>query len=212
MANDIPVRCACGQLEGVARGVDPSAGNNLKCYCDDCQSFQHFLDKADAVLDEHGGTQIFQMSQGNLEISRGRDRLACVRLRPGGTFRWYASCCRTPIGNTVGTSKIPFVGVVTECLSSPDGGSLDASLGPIKLGVHGRYALGEPVGINVHKKAPPSFVLGFIGRLIVWRLRGDHKRSPFFDADGKLNVTPKILAAEELAVVEASRDRWSAHH
>jgi hypothetical protein len=46
-----------------------------------------------------------------------------------------------------------------------------------------------------------------LSTLLMSRLRGDHKRSPFFDPDtGAPCVTPRVLSTEELQKVEAARD------
>ncbi len=82
MPTDLPIRCSCGALRGIARGVSAKRGNRIVCYCDDCQSFAYFLEHPDRILDSHGGTDIFQMSPARLEISEGADQLVCMRLTP----------------------------------------------------------------------------------------------------------------------------------
>src|SRR5262245_44421193 len=141
MPADLPVRCSCGIVRGALRGVSGRNGNRVVCYCDDCQSFAHFLDRAQDVLDEHGGTEIFQTSAGRLAITAGADRLACVRLQPSGLLRWYTACCRTPIGNTLATRQLPFVGLVVACLERAE---LDPVLGPVRARGHARFAKGTP--------------------------------------------------------------------
>ena len=118
MTADLPIRCSCGALRGVARGVSPSRGNRVICYCADCQSFAHFLGRATEILDRSGGTDIFQTSPARIEITQGRERLASMRLTPKGLLRWYADCCKTPIGNTAITREIPFVGLICRCLDT----------------------------------------------------------------------------------------------
>lgn len=49
---DLPLRCSCGALRGVLRGMSPARGNRVVCYCRDCQAFAHFLDR-DEILDAH---------------------------------------------------------------------------------------------------------------------------------------------------------------
>ena len=67
---DLPLRCRCGRMRGVAIDVSPSTGLRFVCYCKDCQAFAHFLERAD-VLDPAGGTDIFQMPPGRVsEFSR----------------------------------------------------------------------------------------------------------------------------------------------
>ena len=117
MPADVPLRCACGTVRGVARGLSPTRGHRVVCYCDDCQRFAHFLGAAQTILDPHGGTDIFQTSPARLEITAGGDLLACLRLRPrSNVLRWYAGCCRTPIGNTPADPRFVLVGVIHACM------------------------------------------------------------------------------------------------
>ncbi len=203
MATDLTIRCACGALTGVARGLSPKAGNRLACYCDDCQAFARFLGRADTVLDPCGGTDVFQTSPARVAFGCGADRLACVRLTPKGLLRWYADCCRTPIGNTPARPGLPFVGLVHACLgAATDGTPRDAVLGPVRGQVFLRFARGDvrtlgPVKGGVLRHVPR------VAKVIVGaRLRGDHKRTPFFDpATGAPAVTPLVLGEAERAAV-----------
>ena len=52
---DMPIRCRCGAVRGVVRGMAPSRTNRVICHCDDCQAFAHFLEQADEVLDGRRG-------------------------------------------------------------------------------------------------------------------------------------------------------------
>ncbi len=211
MATDLPVSCACGKLKGIAKGVAPKSGNHIICYCKDCQLFQHFLGTADAVLDAHGGTRIFQMSPGRFEITSGSEHLKCMRLSPDGIVRWYAGCCNTPLGNTVATPKMPFVGVVTQCLPDVDAEQPERALGPLKHGVNGRSALGDRESLDAHDSIPFSMLLDFMVKMLRWRLRGDHKRTPFFDAgSGELSAAPNVLSDAELEALKEQRAAFTA--
>ena len=129
MAKDQTIQCTCGKFAGTARSLSPAEVNHAVCYCDDCQSFAHFLGRADDVLDEHGGTEVYQVSPARVAIDQGIDHLACVRLRPKGLYRWYSACCNTPIANTV-SGKIPFVGLIhTFMVKQPD---YAKAVGPIR--------------------------------------------------------------------------------
>jgi len=206
MATDLPIRCFCGSFEGLAVGISPAVGNHVVCHCDDCQTYQHALGQAERVLDAHGGTAIFQLSPARLRLTSGRSRLACLRLKPGGLIRWYADCCNTSLGNTLATRGLPFVGIVEACLATgSDAETLGRTLGPAK-GVHGRHAIGERDDLEVHPTAPPSMLLRLAGRFIGWRLRGDHRRSPLFDAaTGRPVVAPRVLTDAEFTDAERRR-------
>ncbi|MGH7896503.1 MAG: DUF6151 family protein [Candidatus Binatia bacterium] len=206
---DLAIRCTCGSLRGIARGISGASGNRVVCHCDDCQSFAHFLGSADRILDPHGGTDIFQISAGRLEITAGADRLSCMRLKPGGLLRWYAGCCRTPIANTVASRQLPFVGLIHGCMADgSDGRSRDDVLGPVRARIHARFAKGDRGRLDAHDRVPLASILRFLGIIALARLRGDHVRSPFFDPRSGAPITPpRVLSAEELAAVEAARDR-----
>jgi hypothetical protein len=207
MPSDLPIRCDCGELRGVLRGVSAGRGNRIVCYCDDCQSFAHFLGGAERTLDSHGGTDIFQLSPARLEITKGADRLACMRLRPNGLLRWYASCCHTPIGNTLASRQIPFVGLIHRCVDhAADGRPRDEVLGPTRARVQARFAKGDRSSLDAHDRGPLSLFVRFGAVLLAARLRGDHARSPFFRATGEPTATPRVLTPDELRAVEAARD------
>jgi hypothetical protein len=211
MPADLEIRCACGALRGVLRDVEPDEGNRGVCYCDDCQSFAHFLERADTILDERGGTPIFQIAAGRIAFTQGAEHLVCMRLTPKGLHRWYADCCRTPIGNTF-SAAMPAVGIVERCLApSPSGASLDDLLGPSRFRVFPRFARPHPDPSAAPIASSRWALLGAVLRMLRIvtgaRLRGDRKRSPFFDpATGRLRVEPRVLTADELRAVVAARD------
>jgi hypothetical protein len=207
MAVDISIRCSCGALRGVARGISSQNGNRAVCYCDDCQSFAHFLGRADEVLDAHGGTDILQTTPAHLEITEGADQLACMRLTAGGLFRWYADCCKTPIGNTLRSRRIPFVGVIHSCMDhEADSHSRDDALGPIRARVNGRFANGDLSQLDAHPRAPVS-MLRLVPLIFFAWLRGEASPSPFFDVEtGKPSTEPRVLGEDELREVVTARD------
>ncbi|MEO6598333.1 MAG: DUF6151 family protein, partial [Polyangiaceae bacterium] len=68
MPRDIPLRCDCGKLAGVALGVAPSSGCRVVCYCNDCQAFARFLARP-GITDEWGGTDIFQIAPSRVRLT-----------------------------------------------------------------------------------------------------------------------------------------------
>jgi hypothetical protein len=79
MPLDLPLRCRCTRVRGVASKVAPSAGFRFVCYCRDCQAFARFLERPD-VLDPAGGTDIFQMPPGRVKFVAGADAVRCLRF------------------------------------------------------------------------------------------------------------------------------------
>jgi hypothetical protein len=203
-SKDLPLRCRCGTVGGVARNVAPSTVNRCFCYCDDCQAFAHFLDRADEVLDAHGGTEITQMSQANVGFTAGADKIAAMRLSPKGMIRWYASCCRTPIGNTMPTSALPFIGVIKAFVDAPS-----AALGPVRGRGFAKSAIGGPAAVPQDGLPELVMIARVLGKVLRWRLRGDQKRSALLDAaTGKPVVEPRVLDTVEREALRQRCARW----
>jgi hypothetical protein len=195
---DVPLKCACGKLKGIAKDLSPVQGRRIVCLCDDCQAFALYLGQAKLVLDQNGGTEILQMLPANLEITHGIENLKCLRLSDKGMLRWYAGCCNIPIANTAPYSKMPYTGVVHSILDfAGDARSREASLGPVRARIQGKFGIGNlPEG--THQKVPPGLILRIMGFLISGLLRGKYAPSPFFNRQtGKPTVEPYILSANE---------------
>lgn len=115
MPFDLPLRCRCGRVRGIASEFAPSGGFRLVCYCRDCQAFARFLDRAD-VLDAAGGTDIVQMPPGRVKLTAGIDAVRSLQFS-NKVFRWYADCCGSPIANTASSARVPFFGLVHSFIS-----------------------------------------------------------------------------------------------
>jgi len=201
----LPLQCACGATRWVARDVSATRGNHVVCYCDDCQAFAHHLGRAERILDDHGGSEIFQVSPPSVVFEAGVDRIACIRLKPGGLLRWYASCCRTPIGNTLASRQVPFVGLVLlRSDSAPELRAREAALGPVRGAFNARFAVGDRSQLAAYDRVPVSLFARLLRIMVAARLRGDHARSPFFTAAGAPVATPHVLTADELAAARAA--------
>lgn len=184
------LQCRCGTVKALV--AEPRSANRVLCYCKDCQAFAHFLGRVPEVLDERGGSDVIQVMPKTVTFSQGIDSLACMRLTSKGLLRWYAACCRTPIGNTLHTPKLSFVGLVHTCLEDPE------AFGPIRVVVNTKSAKGEPKP----KQTGVGTMLGwFFGHALKARFNGDYKRTPFFRADGSPIVMPHVLSSEEHARV-----------
>lgn len=207
MTSDVPLRCRCGHIRGLAVGVGHEVGTRLVCYCDDCQRYARALG-TDGVLDRFGGTDIFQTTPARLRITEGTDEIRCLRLSEKGLIRWYSGCCKVPLVNTVASPKVPFVGVVHTFMDhASDGRTRDEALGPPRAFVQGKFAIGG-VPPQAHRTAPLSLILRSIRVLLLGWVRGEHRPSPFFDAkSGAPIVVPSILTEGELAAADARRHR-----
>ncbi|MFO0617394.1 MAG: DUF6151 family protein [Polyangiaceae bacterium] len=195
MSRDLELECKCGLVKGTARNVSPSTVNRVVCLCADCQTFLHHLDRAD-LLDANGGSDIVQLAPDSVAFHAGTDNIAAVRLGPKGPYRWYATCCKTPLGNTVKPS-LPFVGIVHEAFrDARDPARRDEVFGPPRAKIHGRDAIGEAPPGSKRTNAP--FLLRTIGKILGWKIRGRAWPHPFFDrSTGEPRFPVRVLTREE---------------
>ena len=197
MSSTIKLKCCCGKVSGVATNISPETGNHIVCMCDDCQAFARFLENSEGVLDENGGTHLFQLTPNKIAIHSGREYLKCLQMGPKGLKRWYADCCKTPIANTV-SLKISLVGLFTNFI---DFGNTKISknevIGPIRYRVMGKYGQGE-LPKNTHHKFPLLLILKMAKTILIGRLQKKYVPNTFFDnKTGKSFSQEMILSKDE---------------
>ena len=193
MSTRAEFRCRCGEVGGTVADASPKTVNRVGCYCDDCQAFAHWLRRAD-LLDVQGLSDIVQVAPATFAITRGQDRIKGVRLTPKGLYRWYASCCNTPVGNTL-TPSVPFVGIFA---SAFDNGAqrADTVFGRPTGAIMGKYAIGEAPPGTTGVRLP--LLLRVISKVLGWRVRGKAWPHPFFARDSALPVYPvDVLSRDE---------------
>jgi hypothetical protein len=196
-----PLKCRCGTVRGTV--AEPKLANHAICYCRDCQAFAHFLGRPAEILDERGGSTIFQTLPKYVTITQGSEALACMRLTEKGLMRWYAGCCNTPIGNTAATAKLSFVGLVHSCLEGSKT-SLEESFGPVRAVVNTHSATGDP---KPKSRGMAATVAWLIPVMIKARIDGGYKKTPFFNIDSGAPVAqPKVLSAEEWSRIKGAVD------
>lgn len=195
MARDIELQCRCGEVRGRLRDASPESTNRAICYCSDCQAYLHHLGRAD-LLDEHGGSDIVQVAPSTLAFTRGDQHVTAVRLTEKGIYRWYARCCKTPLGNTM-KPGVPFVGIVTELLrQAPGARPCDEVFGPPRGGVFGKDAVGEPPPGSLRPNL--RLLARTLRKLLGWKLRGKTWPHPFFDrASGEPKYPVTVLSPAE---------------
>jgi hypothetical protein len=184
-----PLSCRCGALQG--RLALKVAAIRVVCYCKDCQAFARFLEREDDVLDAHGGSEIVQTTPDGVAFTQGQAHLKVMKLSDKGMLRWYAACCRTPVGNTMNSRNLPFVGLLHSCL---DTAPLEPSFGPVRARFNAASASGEPRPVDQNV---PGSVLQVAARLVLARMSGRHRRTPFFTDAGLPVVAPKVVTAQE---------------
>lgn len=188
---DLSFACACGSVTGRLVGAGPRAGDHVVCHCSDCRSFATRLGAAHRVLDEAGGTALYQTRCARMRIDSGREHLACLHLTAKPTLRWYAGCCDTPMFNTYKDGRVPYI---TTLVANCDPGRRDQALGaPV-----GHLFTDEATGDVAHLKpmSMARMMRRFFPRMIADIVAGDRRRSALFDPQTlKPIATPQRHAA-----------------
>jgi hypothetical protein len=185
MSQDAELRCRCGEIQGRVKDASPQTVNRVVCYCDDCQAYLHYLGRVD-LFDPQGGTDVVQVAPASLTFHRGAERIVGLRLTPRGLYRWYSSCCKTPLGNTLGPA-VPFVGIVVQAFAGAATGPDDIFGKPIGA-ILGKYATGTaPEGST---KLNVRLVARAVRLVLGWRLRGQTWPHPFFDRSTRAPSRP----------------------
>lgn len=181
MTTALPLRCSCGAVQAVARDIAPDTSSHIVCYCVDCQAYARFLGR-DGLLDPHAGTTVFLAAPADMTFTQGTEQLACVRLSEKGMFRWYTKCCRTPVGNTTGSSLLPMITVPDAFFDKTSGGaSPEQRLGK-PIGIKGASAPGGSAP-GAHPGLPAGPIAGMLWRIARAKFAGKDKPSPFFDPE-----------------------------
>ncbi len=178
MNTDLILRCRCERLELTVREVSPDRACHVSCGCQGCrQAAQRMRPE---LLGAHGETQRFQVSPACVEITRGREHLACLQQTPRGALRWYAACCDTPIALTLRSARIPFIAF--DVMNGVDTEALLRAIGPMRARVNTKTSDRERAReIRADGRALREMLRHFAPLVWRWWRRGDHRRSPFFD-------------------------------
>lgn len=189
---NFPLRCNCGSVEGYL--ASPHRAARAICYCRDCQAFARYLGKPGQTLNALGGTDVVATSPRHVHITRGLEHLRCMSLSEKGILRWYAGCCRTPIGNTPRDPKVSYISLVRNCLAGSSA-EIDAAFGPAKVAVNTGSARGK---VSPTPWATFRAVLKIFRNVSGSRLSGKYRENPFF-RQGTVEpiVAPHVLSSPE---------------
>lgn len=191
LSADHKIQCHCGHLQGtLSRAASPV---RISCYCSDCQAYARALGNADRILDPQGGTEVVATLQQHLTFTAGTDSLACLSLAPEGLYRWYASCCKTPIANIARDPRLSYIGIVHTCLGTP--AERTEIFGPPHSPVNTKSAKGKVATKKLDKLVCIARIIASVVRA---RINGTWKQSPFFNpGTGNPVVTPHVLPSEK---------------
>lgn len=142
------------------------------------------------ALEPGGGVPLVQVLPSKIEITKGAENIACLRLSPKGLHRWYAACCQTPLANTVSTPKIPLAGLWRPLFKRTE------AFGPVTTQGFTKMAL--PGAGGPRKDKGLARMLGsLIKRSLSAYLAGTARQGPFFAHDGAPVAQPQVLTIEE---------------
>ncbi len=181
MPTDLTIRCLCGQVTGILEQVSPKDSNHVTCACKGCLGYTRALGREQEMLDEYGGTTVFQISPARFKITTGKEQIGCLQQTKNGAFRWYAKCCKTPLANTLPMGSMPFLAIhplaiETTNLDQP----LEAYFGPLRVRTNHKLPRKQAKEVRATWVALLSMLLHFVPMFFRWKFRGDHKRSPLF--------------------------------
>lgn len=189
----LPFSCRCGSLTG---HLDPGAvrhGLRLTCHCNDCHAAERHHARAQGREEPARGVAYYQTHPDFVHFDTGTEHLAVMRLGPNGLMRWYASCCGTPICNTLAKPTLPFVGVCVNTLETPE------ALGKVKA--EGFLPPRTPGGQPRHRGAA-RLVYGVFSRMITSLVTGRWRNTPFFDTNNRTpRAEPMVLSKSERAAL-----------
>lgn len=184
------ISCQCGKLRGEIERPEELRGLRIVCMCKDCQRFARALGNSKNILDENGGLEVVPVFPKLLRITSGQEYLKCLKNTPqSGTFRWYASCCKSPLANSL-SGKEGYIGLVTQCLSEED----KASLGPVRARANGESGI-PPLPKGTSKKFPLKWIFIMIYLIVRGQIQGWKQPNPFFDQNNHPLFEPEIIIA-----------------
>jgi hypothetical protein len=187
-----PLRCECGVVEGHVASPDIAA--RAICYCRDCQAFARFLGATERILNSRGGTDIIATVPRHVHFTKGAEQLRCMRLSDKGLLRWFATCCRTPIGNTPPDPKLSYVGLVRSCLPGSSN-QVDDVFGPSRMSLNTASATSQVSSTPI---ANLKGLLKVIRNVSGARLSGAFRDNPFFRSGSSEPISmPETLQPHE---------------
>ena len=186
-----PIQCQCGALRGQLN--HPHLAIRGICYCKDCRAYANHLGSLSTTHDDDGGAEFVATLAKHVSFSKGIENLACLSLSENGSLRWYASCCNTPIGNTLRNWKVSYVGLVHTCLKT-DSASFERTFPQLKMRVNTSSAKQPPPSLTFKTV---SSLMGFVPRVFVNSFSGAYQQTPFFHAPEGTPVVPVMVLSQQ---------------
>lgn len=186
----VEFQCGCGQVKATLSAQGASSGTRLRCYCTDCQTAARHLGYD---LPSHGGSELIHTTPDAISIDQGAEHLAILRLGPKGLCRWYASCCKTPMFNTLPRKSLPFAGIVVHPAQAE---ATEQQMGPVWGHA---FTASAPAGGGAPAQDKHMMGIGarIVGRLITAYLSGRAAQNPFLTKDKDWIAPVTVLTLEQ---------------
>ena len=178
MTTPIAFSCKCGQITGTV----PQGPGHIRCYCDSCRAAEIFLDQPDPGMD---GITVMRFPPDQVAFATGKDLLALMQVTPKGAYRWYASCCKTPMFSTASSPKLAYAALKGTAVVDPQ--DFGKQLG---------YVYKPLPGGKVRHKGMGGMIMGVGTTVLSQLVTGKWKQSPFFDDDAKPIAQPELMPKE----------------
>ena len=196
----LKLRCKCGKVEGdlvVHPSSRYSKQTNLYCCCHDCVGFAKHVqakrdDKSSEVIESaFTSVHMVQFYKSDLNITKGLDLMVPCQTKKGSfIYRYYSSCCNTPLLLQPVSQFFPYVVIYSQLLEPSDVyGKSNLVVFASRLPDNEKI----PDGMDIHPGLPFSFFRRVLGRLIYGRWYGktspncldgiDHSKLEYVDAE-----------------------------
>ena len=176
---DLTLKCKCGKVKAdivVPPSSRYSKQTNLYCCCNDCVGFAKYVqskrdDKSSEVLEkEFTSVHMVQFYKSDLKFTQGLDLIVPCKLRKGThVYRYYSSCCNTPLLLQAVPQFFPYVVIYSNLLEPAN---IYERSNMVLFG--SRLPADEtiPEGMEVFPTIPLSFFRRVFGRIIYGRWYG----------------------------------------
>lgn len=179
----LPFSCRCGRVTGTLADVG-KFGSHLVCRCRYCRSAHILFGGTDPEPD---GVHVWQTTPDKLHIATGRDQLRSLAMSTGDYLRWHTHCCTTQICTTFRDPKQPIAGVQMALFDC------GKDFGPVDNHTFVPTARGRRHDSLVRLYASAGW------RMVVTRVTGRWRDTPFFGDDGQPVSAPRKLTQQERA-------------
>lgn len=166
----------------MVRNATPATGSHAECFCEGCRAGELYTGAPDPAPAPVG---IFQTSPHQLDIIKGHEHLAVFSFGPKNLLRWHASCCGSPLFNSMRNPKVSFVGMRTNLFADT------TALGPVIT----QSYIPAPNGKTRHEGIY-GLIWQAVLRIAKNRITGRWKQTPLFDVVSDSPVAPVTLVSK----------------